>query len=374
MQTGMILMPGFVDSDTKVARSCFRGYYENIEQDDWVTKYALPIEKRMSEKDNYFFSLLSFVEMLKAGTTCFCDSYFNEEETIKAATEVGIRGLVSNTIYNCKLINDKKFEILLEQCNKSNAIGCYLSLNYPEDYTIDDLKNVVTFAKRYNSFIKINYLETKKNIQNIKKIYRKTVTDYLKEAGLFDIKTILANVVWADEYDIFELKQHDVSVINNPVSNSKFGTGIPDLKLISDAGINIGLGSSGLGSSGNLDMFEVMRSCGYSQRTLYKNANVISAKQICEMATINSAKALGLDKQIGTIEEGKKADLILIDINKPHLVPMHNVYSTIVYSCSGSDVDTVIVNGKIIMENRELVDINEREVMKWAKEAVKRIF
>ena len=367
-------MPGFVNADTKVAMSCFRGYFEDVEQDSWGIDYAEPVEKKFTQKENYIFSLLSFVEMIKTGTTFFCDSYFNEEETVKAATEVGIRGLVSNTIYNFKSYSDKAFERLREECNNSDSIGCYLALNYPEDYTINDLKNVVSIAKRYDSFIKINYLESKKNIQNIKKIYHKTVTDYLKEAGLFDVKTILANVVWADEYDIFELKQHDASVINNPVSNCKFGTGIPDLKLISDAGINIGLGTSGLGSSGNLDMFEVMRNCGYSQRTLYKNANVISAKKICEMATINSAKALGLDKQIGTIEEGKKADLILIDINKPHLVPMHNVYSTIVYSCSGSDVDTVIINGKIIMENRELIDINEREIMKWAKEATKRIF
>ncbi len=374
MEHGKILMPGFINADSKVAMSIFRGYFEDVRQNDWVNNYELPAEKNYTEDDTYFASLLSFAEMIKSGTTCFCDSYFNEEATVKAASEFGIRGFVSNVIYRLNEFNEDKLLNLNNEVNKNELLNNYISLNYPEDYTLEELKVVSALAKKYNCLLKINYLETKNNIKVISDKYGKTVTDYLKLGGFFDGKSLLSNVVWVDEYDAIELRSHNTTVISNPISNYKFGTGAPDLKFVKDLGINIALGTGGLGNAGNLDMFEVMRSIGYSQRMLYKRADVLSAKEICEMATINSAKALGIDKYVGTIENGKKADLILIDINKPHLVPLHNVYSTLVYSCSGSDVDTTIVNGKIIMEERELVDINEKEVMKRAINTAKRVF
>jgi len=208
----------------------------------------------------------------------------------------------------------------------------------------------------------------------VKEKYNKTVTEYLKTNNLFNVDVVLAHGVWADEMDLGELQFHDVSIITNPVSNCMLGSGMADIKFLVDGGINVALGTDGQESCNNLDMFQQIRQCAFSQKLLYKDATAIDAKKVLEMATIKGAKALKMAGSIGTIEKGKKADIIIVDINKPHLVPLKDPYSALAYSVTGEDVETTIVDGKILMEDRKILFADETKVIESIKEIAERLF
>ncbi len=376
---GMLVMPGFVNCHTHVAMSLFRGYADELELMDWLQKAIWPMEEKLSEEDVYIASKLSFIEMIKSGTTCFNDMYFFEEAVCKAADEVGIRGMVSRNIMG----NDEYAEKRLKQAeklynswnDKSNGkIKVCVGLHAPYTCPPKLLKKGVALAKKLNVPIHMHYLETKDEINEIKQRYNMTVTEYLKSNRVFDVKTILAHGVWADEYDVTELQFHDVSIVNCPISNCKLGSGIGDMKFILDNGINVALGTDGQGSCNTLDMFEELKTCAYSQKVLYKSASALSAEKALEMATIKGAKALDMARDIGTIEVGKKADIIIVDVDKSHLTPMNNIYSTLVYSCNGSDVVTTIIDGKVVMENRKILTCDEDDVLNGVREHALKLF
>ncbi len=372
-------MPGLINGHTHVGMSLFRGYNDELELMEWLKDSIWPIEDKMTKEDIYVASMLSFVEMIKSGTTTFNDMYFFEEETARAAEEIGIRGMVSRCIMgegegaHYRLV---EAEDLINKWNgKANdRIKVCVGLHAPYTCVPDTLRKGVALAQKYNVPIHIHFLETKDEIKQIREKYDTTVVDYLKENNVFEVKTILAHGVWTDEYDLTELIKHDTSIINNPISNCKLGSGIADIKFLLEGGINCGLGTDGQGSTNTLDMYEEIKNSAYSQKVLYKKATAITAKKVLEMATIKGAKALGLQEEIGTIEEGKKADLIIVDINRPGLVPVHNLYSTIAYSVNGSDVETVIIDGKIIMENRQIIVLDEKAVMEKAKDCTAKLF
>ena len=379
MLLGKVVMPGLVNCHTHAGMSLFRGCADDIERDDWKNKFIKPAELKMTKEDMYTASMLSFIEMIKSGTTTLNDMYFDEEETAKAAEAIGIRAVVSRQISDFGDGADSKIKEAGELYNNWNdkangRIKVFVGLDSPDECSQDTIKKTVELAKQLNCPIHMQYLETKDEIRKIKEKYNMSVIDYVKQTGLFDVKTILAQGVWADEYDIMELQFHDTSVVNTPISNCKLGSGIGDMKFLLEGGVNIALGTDDIACSNTLDMFESMKSCAYSQKVLYKQATAISARKVLELATIKGAKALGLQKDVGTIEIGKKADLIIIDLNKPHLAPLHNVYSALVYSANGSDVDTVIIDGNVVMENRKILTVDEGEIVEKARLSARRIF
>ena len=379
MLLGKVVMPGLINGHTHVAMSFFRGYNDELELMDWLKNAIWPVEDKMTKEDVYVASMLSFVEMIKSGTTTFNDMYFFEEETARAAKEIGIRGMLSRCIIGDGEEAHKRIaeaESLYNEWNDKadGRIKVCVGVHAPYTCGPDTIRKSVALAQKYNIPLHIHFLETKDEIKQIREKYDTTVVDYLKQNNAFDVKTILAHGVWTDEYDLGELIKHDTSVINNPISNCKLGSGIADIKFLLEGGINCGLGTDGQGSTNTMDMFEEIKNCAYSQKVLYKKATAITAKKVLEMATIKGAKALGLQDEIGTIEEGKKADLIIVDINRPGLVPVHNLYSTMAYSVNGSDVETVIIDGKIIMENRKILTIDEKAVMEKSKECCEKLF
>ena len=376
---GKVVMPGFVNAHTHVGMSLFRGYADDMELSNWLKKAIWPIEDKMTPEDMYVASMLSFIEMIKSGTTTFNDLYFFEEETAKAAEQIGIRGMLARCVINDGMEANKRVkeaeDLYNEWNNKANGrIKVCVGLHAPNTCGPDAIKKSVELAQRLNVPIHMHFLETKEEIAQVKEKYNSLVIDYLKQNNLFKVKTILAHGVWADEYDLAELQFHDAHIVCNPVSNCKLGSGIPDVKFLIEGGINCSLGTDGAGSANTLDMFEEIRTMAYSQKLLYKNASAITAKKVLEMATIKGAKALGLQSEIGTVEVGKKADLIIVDINKPHLTPLHNMYSALAYSANGTDVDTVIIDGNVVMENRKILTINEEEFIQKARETTKRLF
>ena len=372
-------MPGLVNCHTHVGMSIFKGYVDEQESTSAKISKILPIEKKMTQEDIYNSALLSFIEMIKSGTTTFNDIFSYEDTVAKAAEKIGIRGIVSNCITGdaeSSALSIKEAEDLYNNWNDKadGKIKVYLGLDSAVNCHPETIKNTVELAKKLNVPIHMHYLENKEEIRKVKEKYDMSVTDYLKDNNLFEVNTILAHGVWADELDLSELQFHNVSVINNPVSNSKMGSGIGDMKFLLEGGINVAIGSDGQECSGTIDMFENIKSCAYSQKVLYKDSTAITGKKVLEMATIKGAKALGLQKEIGTIEVGRKADLIMINLNKPHLVPLHNIYSTIAYCANGADVENVIINGKFIMESRKILTIDEEKIIDYIRKRTIELF
>lgn len=376
--TGKVIMPGFINAHTHIAMSLFRGYSDDLELLDWLNN-VWKVEDNMSEEDVYYASLLSEIEMIKSGTTTFNDHYFFENKIADATIETGMRAVLSRFIINENEEAQKRIEEAEELYNTYNNSGSgrihvVVGLHAPYTCPPKTIEAGVRLAKKYNLPIHIHYLETKDEIIQIKEKYNKSVTDYLNDLGVFDSHVILAHGVQICKDDLEILKKIKGGVVHNPISNEKLGSGIANIKNLIDNGILVALGTDGQGSTNTLDMFEEIKSAAYLQKVSYEKASAISAEDVLKMATINGAKVMGLENEIGSLEVGKKADIIIIDLNKPHLCPVHDLYSTLAYSANGADVESVIIDGKLVMENRKLLTIDEELVIKKCNEIVQNLF
>ncbi len=376
--TGKVIMPGFINAHTHIAMSLFRGYSDDLELMDWL-KNVWKVEDNMSEEDVYYASLLSEIEMIKSGTTTFNDHYFFENKTADATIETGMRAVLSRVIINENEEAQKRIEEAEELYNTYNnsgngRINIVVGLHAPYTCPPQTIEAGVRLARKYNLPIHIHYLETKDEIIQIKEKYNKTVTEYLNDLGLFESHVILAHGVQVCNDDLEVLKKIKGGIVHNPISNEKLGSGIANIKNLIDNGILVALGTDGQGSTNTLDMFEEIKSAAYLQKVSYERASAFSAENVLKMATINGAKVLGLENEIGSLEVGKKADIIIIDLNKPHLCPVYDLYSTLAYSANGADVESVIIDGRLVMENRKLLTIDEQAVMKKCNEIVQNLF
>lgn len=376
--TGKVVMPGFVNTHTHIAMSLFRSYSDDLELMNWLTK-VWKVEDEMTSEDVRLASLLSEIEMIKSGTTTFNDHYFFEDATAEATKQTGMRAMLSRVVINDGEAAEKRLteaEELYNNWNNSSEGRIKVAMGIHAPYTCPPktIKDSVALARKYNMPIHIHYLETKDEIVQIKDRYGKTVTEYLEELGIFNSHVILAHGVHISDDDIKVLKNVKGGISHNPISNQKLGSGIADVKKLRDNNILVGIGTDGQGSTNTLDMFEEMKSAAYLQKVSYEKATAISAYDVLKMATIDGAKILGLENEIGSLEAGKKADMIIIDLNKPHLCPIHDIYSTLVYSANGADVETVIIDGNFVMKNRNVLTVDENEVMSKCNEIVKRLF
>ena len=376
--TGKVVMPGMINAHTHIAMSLFRGYSDDYEFMEWLHR-GWKIEDLMTPEDVYWLSLLSMIEMVKSGTTTFCDHYFFEDETAKALTKLKMRGMLSR----CVIGDDEGADVRLKEGeelynlwhNKENErIKVCVGVHAPYTCTPSTIKKSVDLAEKLKVPIHIHYLESLDEIKQMKETYEKTSTEYLEELNVFNHHVILAHGVHLNDDDINTMKHIKGGIVHNPISNQKLGNGIADVKKLKDNGITVALGTDGQGSTNTLDMFEEIKSAAYLQKAIHKTATAISSQDVLKMATIDGAKVLGLENEIGSLEVGKKADLIIIDLNKPHLCPVHDIYSTLAYSVNGADVETVIVDGNVLMENRVVLGIDENEIMEKCNDIVKRLF
>lgn len=377
--TGKVIMPGLVNAHTHVAMSIFRGYSDELELMEWLSQKIWPIEDKMNGKDVFWASMLSMIEMIKSGTTTFNDHYFFEEETARAAVEIGMRAILARCVIGDGEGAEKRFqeaEKLYRDWHQAGngRIQICVGLHAPYTCPPEVIKKGVELAKKLQIPFHIHYLETEDETHQIQEKYGKTVTDYLKDCGIDQVKSILAHGVQMTEEDMEILKSWDTAIIHNPISNQKLGSGIAPIKKMLEVGLTVGLGTDGQGSTNTLDMFEEIKSAAYLQKVTKKSATAISGYDVLKMATIEGAKALGLEKEIGSLEVGKKADIIMIDLNKPHLIPVHDIYSTLAYSVNGADVEMVMIDGKIVMENREMLTVDEDVVKKQVNQVVNHLF
>ena len=373
-----ILMPGFVNTHTHISMSLLRGIADDLELDTWLNDHIWPMEAHLSEEYCYIGALLGACEMIKSGTTTFSDMYFYMDGVARAVDEIGMRGVLSYGMIDFgieeKRENEFKENISLIKKHNNTADGRITARFGPHSiYTasVDLLERVRKEADKYNVGIHIHMNETLKEINDSKENNDgKRPFELLDSIGFLGDDVVAAHCVWLDDAEIKLIKDNGVYASHNPCSNMKLASGAAPVAELLSQGICVGLGTDGASSNNNLDMFDEMKFAALLGKVSTLNPKVLTAEEVLNMATINGAKALNIDA--GTIEVGKKADIILVDANSPNMTPMSNTLSSnLVYSANGSNVDTTICNGRILMENRKMVTVDEELILSEAKRAIK---
>lgn len=370
---GMLLMPAFINCHTHVGMSLFRNYGEEVELETWLNDYIWPLEDKLTEEDVHTASLMSFAEMVKNGTGSFADMYYFSEATIKAAKEIGLRGQISRGL-SCPDQDSYRLKenIYLEKKYKDYEL-ISIGLGPHAVYTIDldYLKKVSDIAYKYKMPIHIHLSETKKENDDCIKRFNMTPTEVFEKSGIFNHKTIAAHGIYLTDNDLDIIRENNVSIVHNPASNLKLSSGFLNLSRLFDKKINVCLGTDSSASNNKLSILREMEITGLVSK-LYADKN-IEAYEILKMATINGAKALGMENELGTVEEGKLADLILIDLDNINHKPNQNILTSLIYSTYESDIKYTIINGKIVYENGNVVSLERDKLNQNIKESSKRL-
>lgn len=378
--TNCIVMPGLINTHAHVPMSIFRETTEGCKLYEWLNEKIWPREDKLTKEDVYFASMLSYYEMIATGTTTINDQYFMSEEIRKATIDCKVRAVMTRTIMDTNGSFEKRmqeFNEFYHSRDKNNDLITY-SVAPHGLYTCSDkcLQATADLARKYHLPIHVHFLESMDEIEDIQKQHGKKAIEVLKEH--FDgIHTILAHGVHLDNEDIEILKTMNCGIAHNPISNLRLGCTIADTTKYLQEGINVALGTDGQGSGSNLDMFVAMRIACLIQGGIHENEDRITAKDVLRMATINGAKLLGLEEKVGSIEVGKDADLILVNVEENldniTMLPNLNEIANLVYNTSGKNVETTIVKGEILMENRQMKIGNVQEVIDHCKEIAERI-
>lgn len=376
--TDKIILPGLINSHSHIAMSLMRHYADDLPFWTWLNNRIMPLEENLTGKDVYAGSMLSIAEMIRSGITSFADMYFFMDDIAKAVSETGIRanlsrGLVFNSPEDIKKL-DSSVELFHEWNNKENGrIKIDLGPHAPYTCAPEYLKKVAKIAGDLDIGIHIHISESRREVEEIYSLYKKSPVEYVRDCGIFDNRCYAAHCVKVTEDDIKILADNNVSVMNNPGSNLKFGNGFAPVSAMLAAGINVSLGTDGAASNNNLNMFEEINLTALVNKAADHSPTSIPAYTALKMATINGAKALGIDNETGSITVGKKADIIIIDMDKPHFYPRFDVVSSLVYAAQASDVCTVICDGRILMRDYKLMTIDEKKVCMQADDAAKRL-
>jgi hypothetical protein len=347
-----LAMPGFINAHTHVGMSYFRNYGNDNDLMTWLNDYIFPAEEKLTEKIVYNASLLSFAEMIRSGTTCFADMYFFEEATIKALEIAKLRGqlargLTAPDLNETKLSENLRLYKKYDGLNKKIeiALGPHAIYTNNKDY----LKRIADISKEYNIPIHIHLSETKVENDECLKKYGKSPSEVFDECGIFDGRVIAAHGVHLSDNDLDILKEKEVSIVHNPSSNLKLSSGICDVSRLLDYGINVCLGTDSASSNNKQSMLKEIEIASLISKL--KAADNLKAYDVLKMATINGSKALGIDNMVGTIEVGKNADIILIDIDNINHLPCNDLIASICYSTYDSDISYVMIQGDIVYEN-----------------------
>ncbi|MCX6796495.1 MAG: amidohydrolase [Candidatus Falkowbacteria bacterium] len=371
-----LVMPGLINTHTHVAMSFFRGLADDLGLATWLEKHIWPAE---AQYVNSGFvkksSALGCLEMLKAGVTCFNDMYFFEEETAKVAKEMGMRLIIGEGILGSSTPSSPTPQAAMEKALEQVEIFkddelVKVALAPHSIYTCPQiiLEKIRDIAREKNLLIHIHLAETQKEVADAQRDFNKTPAEYLETIGLLDKNVIAAHCVWLNKNDLEIIKKHQVKISHNPISNMKLASGIaPILSALKEQQIVVGLGTDSAASNNTLDLFSDMRVAALLQKVMTSNPAALSASDLVKMVTIDGARALGLDDQVGSLEIGKRADIITINLNQPHLQPIYNPYSPLVYCASAADVNDVIINGKLVMCDREVLTADEEKILIDAK-------
>ena len=373
-----LAIPGLINCHTHSYMSFMRNVADDLSFMDWLFGTIDPIEQKMTDEDAYWGACLAIIEMMKSGTTCFNDMQMNIHQTTRAVKESGMRAVISRGLVGSG--NDEGGRMRLQQAfeEKEAARDCdrlTFMLGPHAPYTCDDsyMRIVSEEAKKNHMRIHVHLSESESEIQQIQEKYGVSPIEMADQNGLFDVPAIAAHCVQITEKDMEILKKKNVSVVTNPASNMKLGNGFAPVPAMLKKGINICLGTDGAASNNSLNMFHELSLLTLVHKGVHKTPQCISAEEGFRIVTINGARALGLEKEIGSLETGKKADIAILDLNSPSLTPRNNLLAGLSYSANGSEVETVIIDGKITMEGRKVLTMDEALVCRKVNEIITRM-
>src|SRR5271154_1978804 len=378
---GRIIMPGLINTHAHAAMSLFRGIADDLSLDDWLRKYIFPAEARNVTPDFVAWGTrLGILEMLQGGITDYADMYYFEDEVARVTKEAGMRGVLGETIIDFPAPDNKTPEAAFASTQKyldhwKNDPLIVAPVPPHSIYTCSEktLQDSAALARKNSAPILIHIAEAPFELEQSRAKHGLTPVAYLGKIGLLGPDVLGAHCIWVDAADIATLAHYGVGCAHNPSSNMKTAAGVMPVIEMREAGVPVGLATDGAASDNDQDLFEEMDLATKLQKISRMDPRALPAQQVVEMATIEGARALHLQKQIGSLEPGKKADLIIVDVNAPHATPMYNVYSEIVFALKASDVRTVIIAGRVIMEERKMLTLNEEEILQRAKEYQKKI-
>ena len=347
-----VLLPGLINTHAHVPMSIFREIVDGLPLQEWLEEKIWPIESKLTGDDIYKASLLSFEEMIASGTTTINDHYFMSENIIKAAIEKGVRIELTRTLMDSDGQGDKRLEELQDLLEKyqgkneniSFSIGIHGLYTSSPDY----VKKATDLARKYNLNIHMHFCENKEEVETIKKVYGVSYPAQVLERYFEGLNVILAHCVMLTKQDMEVIKRMKINVSHCPVSNLRLGCGIAPIEELRNMGVNITLGTDGQGSGSNLDMFETMKFATLLQKGYFNNPRSMPAYEVLKMATINGAKALRKEKEIGSICVGKKADMILVDLDTCLTRPINDIFADLVYNAKAANVVMTMVGGRII--------------------------
>lgn len=373
-----LAIPGLINCHTHSYMSFMRNIADDLSFMDWLFGRIDPIEQQMTDEDTYWGACLAILEMMKSGTTCFNDMQMNIHQTTRAVKESGMRAVICRGLVGSG--NDEAGQIRLKQAyeERDAAADCdrlTFMLGPHAPYTCDDgfMRIVSEEAKKNHMGIHVHLSESESEIQQIKEKYGCSPIEMAEKNGLFDVPAVAAHCVQVTESDMEILKNKHVSVVTNPASNMKLGNGFAPIPAMLEKGINVCLGTDGAASNNSLNLFHELSLLTLIHKGVKRTPQCISAEEGFRIATINGAKALGLEKEIGSLEAGKKADIAILDLNVPSLNPRNNLLAGLSYSANGSEVETVIIDGKVTMENRKVLTMDEDLIYKKVNDIVARL-
>lgn len=371
-----LAMPGLINAHTHIGMSLLRNYADDLPLHDWLSKKIWPVEDKLNGEDIYWGSLLSMVEMIQSGTTTFCDMYFFMDEVAKGVAESGMRAVLTRGMVEDRANPDLKLNEARDLFNnwygkENGRITTMIAPHAPYTCSDEFLIKSKELASNLNVGIHIHLSETKKEVEDSFKIHGKSPIKHVYDLGLLNHHVVGAHCVHVDDEDIAIMSENRLYPVNNPGSNLKLASGFAPVDKMMKNGIKVALGTDGSSSNNNLNMFEEINLAAIINKAVNMDAVSIHAITALEMGTINGAEALAIDKEVGTVQVGKKADIILMDMDKPHLYPRHNMVSALAYGVQGSDVDTVIIDGNVVMEKRIITTVDVEKIVYMAEKRAK---
>lgn len=380
--TNALILPGFINGHTHVPMTLFRGIHDDVTLNDWLYKYIFPAEaKNVNEEFVRWGTRLAAAEQIRSGVTTFADMYYFEDAIAEETKAAGMRAVLGETFIDFPAPDNKTNAAMLEYTEKflKRWQGDPLIHAAPAPHSIytcsaKTLKDSAALARKYHAPILIHVAEMKKESDDSQKQHGMSPVEYLDRLGILGSDVVAAHCIFVDEADRKILAHRQVGCIHNPSSNMMIASGVAPVPEMRAGGIAVGLGTDGpAGSNNDLDIMEEMDLAAKLAKISKMDPLAINAKSVVEMATIDGARALHMDKEIGSLEKGKKADLVLISLDEPNAVPMFDVYSQIAYALKGSDVQTVIIGGRVVMRDRKLLTVNEEAAIEKTREYKKKI-
>ena len=374
---GKLVLPGFINGHTHVPMTLFRGLHDDVTLDEWLRKYIFPAEaKNVTEEFVRWGTRLAAAEQIRGGITTFADMYYFEDAVAEETKAAGMRGVLGETFIDFPAPDNKTNAAMLDYTEKflKRWQGDTLIHAAPAPHSIytcskKTLQDAAALARKYNAPILIHVAEMKKELDDSRAQNGTTPVQYLDKIGVLGPDVIAAHCIFVDDTDRQLLAQKQIGCVHNPSSNMMLASGVSPVPELRTAGVAVGLGTDGpAGSNNDLDLMEEMDLAAKLQKITKMDPRALGAQSVVEMATIEGAKALHMEKEIGSLEPGKKADIILINLDAPNAVPMYDIYAQLAYALKGSDVQTVIIGGRIVLRDHKLLTVDEPAAIAKARE------